>query len=162
MWRRAFTWNKLDLICWIYWFFFFWTQQDHFVFPCSKQTISFADTIIAIYCSFECFPVSTGSLLIFKSFNLYMQFTLSLATLHWIRNFWKHWLIDDTVDLMSVELFWYSHSKTVFSEIGPSRSVFSLPRLAFQKLIVSPMWNKNFATEKTNIKGQYLNVVLSY
>ena len=40
-----------------------------------------------------------------------------------VRNFWTHWLIGDAVGLMSVEFFWCSHSKTVFSEIGPSRSV---------------------------------------
>ena len=85
-------------------------------------TFLFAQTLRPIAPS-NAFLFFTGSLLIFKSFNSCMQATLNFATLQWIRNFWTHWLIDDAVDLMSVELFWCSPSKTVFSEIGPSRSV---------------------------------------
>ena len=87
-----------------------------------SYTFLFAQTLRTIAPS-NAFLFFTGSILIFKSFNSCMQATLNFATLHWIRNFWTHWLIDDAVGLMSVELFWCSHSKTVFSEIGPSRSV---------------------------------------
>ena len=56
------------------------------------------------------------------------------ATLHWISDFWTHWPIDDAVDLMSVELFRGSHSKTVFLVKFYLQDLFCLASSCFPKI----------------------------